>query len=237
MSFLSIPQAGINTDAIVIWRKKLKNYSRITLMTKSQGLITCAVPHRRLMNLKGAGYLQAFNAIHATLQPAADGYYSLVQVDGIYAIPGLLEDFDKITYAAIAGELIIGALGKYEVNPHAYRLISLFSQAIKTKPIRLATIILGWQLLLLGGFVPSRRALQEEDASLFWQDLGQEISKTVRPSIQEAIRQILSYSWKPDCALNLTKEEWNKVETILYAYSMTLFEQDLQSIKFLHLSK
>lgn len=235
MSFLFKPQEGINTDAIVIWRKKLKNYSRITLMTKSQGLITCAIPHRRLMTMKGAGYLQPFCAIHATLKPGQDDHYSLVQVDGMYAIPGLAEDFDTITYAAIAGELIMGALGKYEVNQHTYRLISLYSQAIRTKSIRLATIILGWQLLMLGGFVPSGRALDEEDNNIFWQDMAMNIGRPISLSLRQHLADLLKYNWKPETSLNFSKKDWQGLETLLYAYASLQFERELQAIQFLQM--
>ena len=167
-------QEGINTEAIVIWRKKHKNYSTFTLMTKKEGLIACAIPHRRLINLKGAGYLQAFNAIQATLKPAPEDNFSLDQVDGIYAIQGMTDDFDTIAYAAVAGELIMTILPKYQVDLTSYRLISLFSQRIRHKSIRLATIILGWQLLMLGGFIPSGRALKDphEESQVFWQELA-----------------------------------------------------------------
>lgn len=230
-------QEGINTEAIVIWRKKHKNYSIFTLMTKKEGLIACAIPHRRLINLKGAGYLQAFNAIQATLKPAPEDNFSLDQVDGIYAIQGMTDDFNTIAYAAVAGELIMTILPKYQVDLTSYRLISLFSQRIRHKSIRLATIILGWQLLMLGGFIPSGRALKDphEDSQVFWQELAMDLGRPLSKQFRDILIQILSYAWKEDSVLNLTRQDWQTLEKTLYAYAGSRLEKDLQSINFLQI--
>ena len=202
-------------------------------MTKKEGLIACAIPHRRLINLKGAGYLQAFNAIQATLKPAPEDNFSLDQVDGIYAIQGMTDDFDTIAYAAVAGELIMSILPKYQVDLTSYRLISLFSQRIRHKSIRFATIILGWQLLMLGGFIPSGRALKDphEDSQELAMDLGRPLSNQFR----ESLVQILSYAWKEDSVLNLTRQDWQTLEKTLYAYAGIRLEKDLKSINFLQI--
>lgn len=231
-------QDGINTEAIVIWRQKLKNYSRVTLMTQKEGLITCPIPNRRLMNLKSAGYLQPFNAVQVTLRPSGEGAFSLEQVDGIYAIQGMTDDLDRITYAAIAGELIMATLGKYEADWHLYRLVGAFSKTIRHKSIRLATIILGWQLLMLSGFLPSAKALREDAGGqeLFWEDMADAVGKPISLGLRQIIIQVLSYSWQKGESLNFSKLDWKALEELLYTYASLKLERDLKSVTFLHMS-
>lgn len=227
-------QDGINSKAIVIWRKKFKNYSTFTFMTEKKGLITCAVPHRHLKNMKNAGYLRPFSYLYITVIPSDDENFNLLQVDGIYAIPGLESDLENIAYASIGGELVMSLMGKNDVDLSMYQLLLKFSHMVKEKPFKLGLIILGWQILTLTGFTPSKEAiLQDKGMDEFYLELGQSTSITISLSLKKGLVDILSYTWSNHEVINLSKYTWSDLEKLLYAYVAILLGHELRSVQFL----
>ena len=225
---------GVNTPAIVIWRQKHKNYSVFSFMTQKFGLIRCAVPHRRLVNIRSNGYLQPFSGVYITVTSYGE-HYSLSQVDGKYAIAALESDIEAIAYAAVAGEMILQLAHLDERSPEIFMTVTRYSQMIQKKSVKLGTIILGWQLLALSGFVPLGQALYNhpDDHEEFWQDMAYDLGKPIRLEVRDAIAQVLLYDWTEDSKLNFTKSLWKILEETLYSYTVSRVEAPLQSLSFL----
>ena len=90
---------------------------------------------------------------------------------------------------------------------------------------------------MLGGFIPSGRALKDphEDSQAFWQELAMDLGRPLSKQFREILVQILSYAWKEDSVLNLTRQDWQTLEKTLYAFAGSRLEKDLQSINFLQI--
>ena len=232
-------QDGITCQAIMIWRKKYKNYSSFTFITPKQGIITSAIPHRRLQSLKNSGYLRPFSAVYITVVPSLTGY-TLQQVDGIYAIANLEENLKNISYAAIAGETLMALFAKNDVDVAVYNVTSQFSKAIRTKPIQLASIIFIGHLIALAGLMPSKTAfMRGEGTEEFWLELKFTLGHHVSNEVKWGLSQILQYDWitgrieSTGQTLQLPQKVWRELEQIFYRYIEAHIGRELQSVKFL----
>lgn len=225
----------ITQEAIVLWRRKRKNYSVYNFITPRLGIITSSVPHRRLYSLRSSGYLQPFSRVYITV--SSDGeYYSLQQVDGRSLIKGLENNLDNICYTAFIGELIVTLFTKGEANINLFQLIESFTQQIQFKSLPLASIILGWQLLSLAGFIPTGKEYSKGEMS-FKKEVWQSVGIQVDNDMSLAIEGILNYSWHKDSALSIPKQLWKRLENLLFAYAMIQADKELESVNFLHAMK
>lgn len=223
-----------NYEAIVLWRKKHKNYGVYAFLTKELGIVRCSVPHRSLPRLKAAGYLQPFSHVFVTLQ--ADGeFYNLQQLDGRHLVKSLQSDLNAICYTAFAAELtdalFRGTAGEART---LFRAVACYARALDTKPAPLATVIFGWQLLAMEGYI-SLRSPKEEPVpdSRFWEELQIQTGLTVTAMEQTALLKVLEYKWQKEEALSLTTQQWQRLEQMLFAYSTAILEAPMQSLLFL----
>ena len=227
-------QNTINCDAVVLYRRKRKTYSVVTFLTKQRGILHCSIPQRRWQTLKNAGYLQPFSQVYITLLPNGE-YYDLQQLDGRYLVRSIETDLDSICYAAFAGEFISTAFAVEERDINLYTLVVRFSELIRTKPVPLAVILLGWQLLSLAGFVPSAKAYQQADGvARFVKEFTDTTGFTLSRTAQDAIGQILLYDWQDTTSVQLPRTLWRELERALFAYTTIQLGQELSSLRFLH---
>lgn len=227
-------QGTINCDAVVLYRRKRKTYSVVTFLTKQRGIIHCSIPQRRWQTLKNVGYLQPFSQVYITLLPNGE-YYDLQQLDGRNLIRALESDLDSICYASFAGEFISTAFATEEHDLPLYSLVLRFAELIRTKPVPLAVILLGWQLLSLAGFVPSAKAYQQADGvARFVKEFTATTGFTLSGAAQEAIGQILLYDWRAETSVQLPRTLWRELERALFAYATVQLGQELSSLRFLH---
>lgn len=223
---------GFNTPAIVVSRKKYKLYSVFTFITPSLGLIRASLPHKRLQSLRNSSYLRPFSAMYITVVPDGE-YVKVTQIDGSYVVESLDADLTNIAYAAVASELIQELFALYDVDRTVFDRVVSYSKQIRKRNVRLGTIMLGWQLLALAGTVPQQEAFNDASSiDPFWQEITYTMRRHPSSSFQEALPQVLQYSWGNE-PLELSKSTWKELETILFAYSMKEIGKELQSVKFL----
>ncbi|MBS4912877.1 MAG: recombination protein O N-terminal domain-containing protein [Veillonella sp.] len=228
---------GVNYEAIVLWRRKLKTYSVITFLTRQKGIIRCSVPHKRLQGMRSTGYLQPFSAVIITVEQQGE-YYNLQQIDGKYIIRSIETDLNSICYAAFAGELISKLFPMEERDPSLFSLVYRFSQLVRTKSVPLAVIILGWQLMSKAGFVPSAADYGRENGlDRFLREFRGSTGFSLSRGAIEGLGQILAYSWsttEQQAALQLQKPVWLELERSLFAYATMQLGEELSSLTFLH---
>lgn len=225
---------GQNQPAVVLWHKKRKNYTIYSFITPSLGIITCSVPHRRLHSLKAAGYLQPFSQVVITVQPADDDLYNLQQISGQTLVKSLEGNLQNICYTALAGELVMTFFYHTNADRSLYEKILLYARQIQRKSIPLATIILGWQLVSLAGFMPSPvdyRLGKGTDA--FWDEVGRISFLSIATELKQALGFVLTYDWREGSQLAIGKSQWELLEKLLFAYVDTVAERPLESLRFL----
>ncbi|WP_298706308.1 DNA repair protein RecO [uncultured Veillonella sp.] len=228
---------GVNCEAIVLWRRKHKLYSVITFLTRQKGIIRCSVPHKRLQGMRSTGYLQPFSAVVITVVQQGE-YFNLQQIDGRYLIRSIETDLNCICYAAFAGELISRLFPLEEVDPGLFNLVYRFSQLIRQKPVPLAVILLGWQLLSRAGFVPSATDYAKANGlERFLKEFTGSTGLTFSKKAQEALGQILLYNWSTQESVDLTRPLWLELERNLFAYATMQLGEELGSLTFLHTMK
>ena len=226
-------QDGITTRAIVISRKKFKNYSLFTFITPRRGIVRCSIPHKWLQTLKNSSYLRPFSAVYITFL-LDEEYVNLVQLDGVYSIEQVDKSLSNISYIAIISELINELFQLYDVNEQVFSVIANFSNTIRHKSIRLGTIVLGWQLFSLAGLTPSKEAfLARNGIDEFWDELRSLTGASITGLMKRGIEDMISYSWDSKGPLNISKYTWNDLESLLYLYSTIQLGHELQSVNFL----
>lgn len=230
---MAFTRDGTNTPAIVVWRKKHKLYSVFTFITPGLGIIQCSMPHKRLQSFRSGSYLRPFSGVYITV--VLDGeYMNLTQVDGSYIVESLDTDLTNISYASIAGELILKLFAMYDVDRNVFNRVVQYSKSIRTKSVRLGTIILGWQLLSLAGLTPSIKDFESNNGvDVFFEEIYEVTGKSVGPQLRNSLPQVLSYDWGETTALELGKYAWQELEQLLYQYATHQFGEPMQSVQFL----
>ena len=76
--------------------------------------------------------------------------------------------------------------------------MSRFLQSIQDKPIRLGSIVLGWHMLSLAGFVPQGQHCEDPEvmASLC-DEIYEACQYVVKQELQQGITMLLNYDWIP----------------------------------------
>ena len=173
------------SEAIVLWRKKRKYYSIYAFLTKSEGIILCSVPHKRKANYKEGAYLQPLSRLYLTVAPNGD-MYDIIQIDGISTRD--YESLEDISYATFSGELVSALFEKGTLDRGVYTNMSRFLQAIQDKPVRLGSIVLGWHMLSITGFVPQGQHCKEPEAMA---SLCDEIYETCQYVVKQDLQQAI----------------------------------------------
>ena len=219
------------SEAIVLWRKKRKYYSIYAFLTKLEGIILCSVPHKRKANYKEGAYLQPLSRLYLTVAPNGD-MYDIIQMDGISTRN--YESLEDISYATFSGELVSALFEKGTLDRGVYTNMSRFLQVIQDKPVRLGSIVLGWHMLSIAGFVPQGQHCKEPEAMA---SLCDEIYETcqyvVKQDLQQAITLILNYDWIPTKLLRLNATQWDQLEILLRKILTYQLGYTLHSIEFL----
>ena len=219
------------SEAIVLWRKKRKYYSIYAFLTKLEGIILCSVPHKRKANYKEGAFLQPLSRLYLTVSPNGD-MYDIIQIDGISTRD--YESLEDISYATFSGELVSALFEKGTLDRGVYTNMSRFLQAIQDKPVRLGSIVLGWHMLSIAGFVPQGRHCKEPEAMA---SLCDEIYETcqyvVKQDLLQAITLILNYDWIPTKPLRLNVTQWDQLEILLQKILTYQLGYTLHSIEFL----
>lgn len=224
---------GINCDAVVLWRRKHKTYSTISFLTKQKGILACAVSQREWQRLKNTGYMQPFGVAVITLIPDGE-YFRLRQIDGVQLVRSVESDLDSICYAAVAGEMIAKLFPRGEIDLLLYERVLRYATLIRTKPVPLATILLGWQLMALAGYVPTGAAFSRDtDRNRFLRELERATGFNLSPMATRALGEVLRYDWDPALPVSLPKSIWQELEKTLFAFYTVQCGEELESFRFL----
>ena len=219
------------SEAIVLWRKKRKYYSIYAFLTKLEGIILCSVPHKRKANYKEGAYLQPLSRLYLTVSPNGD-MYDIIQIDGISTHD--YESLEDISYATFSGELVSALFEKGKLDRSVYTNMSRFLQSIQDKPIRLGSIVLGWHMLSIAGFVPQGQHCKEPEAmASLCDEIYEACQYVVKQDLQQAITLILNYDWIPTKLLRLTANQWDQLEILLRKLLTYQLGYTLYSIEFL----
>lgn len=219
------------SEAIVLWRKKRKYYSIYAFLTKLEGIILCSVPHKRKANYKEAAYLQPLSRLYLTVAPNGD-MYDIIQIDGISTRD--YESLVDISYATFSGELVSALFEKGKLDRGVYTNMSRFLQAIQDKPVRLGSIVLGWHMLSIAGFVPQGQHCEDPGAmASFCDEIYETCQYVVNREIQQGIAMLLNYDWIPTRSLRLNANQWEQLEILLRKILTYHLGYTLHSIEFL----
>lgn len=219
------------SEAIVLWRKKRKYYSIYAFLTKLEGIILCSVPHKRKANYKEGAYLQPLSRLYLTVAPNGD-MYDIIQMDGISTRD--YESLEDISYATFSGELVSALFEKGKLDRGVYTNMSRFLQAIQDKPVRLGSIVLGWHILSIAGFVPQGQHYEDPEvmASLC-DEIYETCQSVVNRELQQGIAMLLNYDWIPTKPLRLNANQWDQLEILLRKILTYQLGYTLRSIEFL----
>ena len=219
------------SEAIVLWRKKRKYYSIYAFLTKLEGIILCSVPHKRKANYKEGAYLQPLSRLYLTVAPNGD-MYDIIQIDGISTRD--YESLEDISYATFSGELVSALFEKGKLDRSVYTNMSRFLQSIQDKPIRLGSIVLGWHMLSIAGFVPQGQHCKEPEAmASLCDEIYEACQYVVKQDVQQGIESVLKYDWIPTKPLRLTANQWDQLEILLRKLLTYQLGYTLHSIEFL----
>ena len=219
------------SEAIVLWRKKRKYYSIYAFLTKLEGIILCSVPHKRKANYKEGAYLQPLSRLYLTVSPNGD-MYDIIQIDGISTRD--YESLEDISYATFSGELVSALFEKGKLDRGVYTNMSRFLQAIQDKPVRLGSIVLGWHMLSIAGFVPQGSHFQDSETIVsLCDELYESCQYVVKQDVQQGIESVLKYDWIPTKPLRLTANQWDQLEILLRKILTYQLGYTLHSIEFL----
>lgn len=222
-----------NSEAIVLWKKKRKDSTEFFFLTKEKGILSSTLSNNRLKSLKGFSYLQPFASVIITFLKEKE-YYKLLQVDGRFTVPRLEVDLNHIAYTAMVGELLRKAFHKEQRDLTLYRLVEAYAKALLVKPIPLASLIVGWQLLSQAGFMPDAKHYQEKKArEAFLQELYATTGISLLSNEEVLLGEILAYTWTEKEVLHLTRQGALHLEVALYAYSKVQIGEDLESLDFI----
>lgn len=219
------------SEAIVLWRKKRKYYSIYAFLTKLEGIIHCSVPHKRKANYKEGAYLQPLSRLYLTVAPNGD-MYDIIQIDGISTRD--YESLEDISYATFSGELVSALFEKGKLDRSVYTNMSRFLQSIQDKPIRLGSIVLGWHMLSLAGFVPQGQHCEDPEVmAILCDEIYEACQYVVKQELQQGITMLLNYDWIPTKPLLLTANQWDQLEILLRKLLTYQLGYTLHSIEFL----
>ena len=244
----SLASAGVTERAVIVSQQKRGQAAIFSMVTEDGHLRQGILPNRRLSTMKGAGYLRPFSKVYITLgakkQIGRELHYlqEIQQVDGISVVSTLLDSLENIAYTSIAGELIHLLFSISEGERELFSRLEGYASAIDEKSTRIATIVLGWQLLEIGGFVPRAEVLLStgEEGSLveakqaFWKEVQWATGRIIPISeaFQQGLGNILTYRWG-EGKLSGSESFWKEGEELLFSFSESALGERLKSRSFL----
>ena len=112
--------------------------------------------------------------------------------------------------------------------------MSRFLQSIQDKPIRLGSIVLGWHMLSLAGFVPQGQHCEDPEVmAILCDEIYEACQYVVKQELQQGITMLLNYDWIPTKPLRLTANQWDQLEILLRKLLTYQLGYTLHSIEFL----
>ncbi|MGN0947631.1 MAG: DNA repair protein RecO [Megasphaera sp.] len=225
---------------ILTVRKSSAKQLVVTVLTKEAGLLH-VLARRSTQGKMGYG----------TLAPLAEMAFDVFEKDGVYTLTEYdcrsnrrLRDltWDGYVYSQIFIEMVLFLTAGGEKDDVLYNLVRLYGRAIELKDIRIVTLIAGWQLVALTGFLPDiekvrvfyggtgycgQPAYYLDDAPAGIPDGMAELalSGAVRKTWQTLVR----YAWGTPEKVSLRRGDLKFLEALLYSYVNQCSERQLKA--------
>ena len=149
-------------DGIILAVKKTSAKQLVlTILTHQEGILH-VLARRSTQGKMGYG----------ALAPLAEISFDVFEKDGVHTLTEYdcranwrLRDltWDGYVYSQIFVEMVLLLTASGEKDEELYRLVRLYGRAIEVKDVRIVTLIAGWQLLALTGFLP-----ETDEARIFY---------------------------------------------------------------------
>lgn len=244
----NLATAGVTERAIIVSQQKRGQATIFSMVTEDGYLRQGIIPTRRLTTMKSAGYLRPFSVVYITLGAKKEVgrelhfLQEIQQVDGISTVTTLLDSLENIAYTSVVGEIVQLVFAIAEGEQELFSSLQGYVTAINLKSIRIATIILGWQLLHIGGYVPSPEVLLTEEKGsplgeakeAFWKEVVFSTGRVMPISIafQQGLGHILSYTWSEE-RLSFSESFWKEGEEVFFSFAEAALGERLKSRSFL----
>lgn len=226
---------------ILTVRKSSAKQLVVTVLTRQAGLLH-VLARRSTQGKMGYG----------TLAPLAEMTFDVFEKDGVYTLTEydcrsnkrLRElTWDGYLYSQIFIEIVLFMTAGGEADEVLYNLVRLYGRAIELKDIRIVTIIAGWQLMALTGFLPDI-----DTARVFYQGQGycqqpvyyiddetpeNMTELSVPPSVRQTWKTLVHYPWGTTETVHLRMTDLKFLEALLYNYVNQCSERQLKTPKLL----
>ena len=126
-----------------------------------------------------------------------------------------------------------------EADEVLYNLVRLYGRAIELKDVRIVTLIAGWQLMALTGFLPDI-----DTARVFYQGQGycqqpvyyidDEMPENMKelpltPTVRQTWKTLVHYPWGTEKTVNLRGSDLKFLEALLYNYVNQCSERQMKT--------
>lgn len=233
-SFMTRPSERY--DGIILQVRKTGQHHVLTVFTKQQGLISILLRSSR-KGKQGFGALMALSTI--TFDAVRQGdVYTLSEYDchSNKAIRNLT--LDNYVYSQLFVEMVRALVPPAEPDNDVYRLLQIYTTMIAEKPIRLVTLIAGWQLVGLAGFGPDvdtvrlfRGYADGEPVYYLGDDEAMQMEELhLTPSLRHDWQAMMNYAWGQQGTVHFTGTNVTLLEHLLYQYVEQCSERKLQSL-------
>lgn len=223
-------------DGIILAVKKRGQYHVLVVFTRQQGTIHVLVRTSK-KGKQGFGALLPLSAI--TFDAICQGEtYTLSEYDcqSNKAMRDLT--LDGYVYSQLFVDMTLHLVPPAEPDYQVYELLRLYGCMIQEKPIRLVTIIAGWQLVAAAGFGPDVetvrvfRAYQDGEPIYYLGDEGTEAMTevTLTASLKEDWQAMLTYQWGSNRTVHFKQTNIDILEILLYQYVEQCSERKLHSL-------
>lgn len=214
-------------DGIILAVKKTSAKQLVlTILTHQEGILH-VLARRSTQGKMGYG----------ALAPLAEISFDVFEKDGVHTLTEYdcranrrLRDltWDGYVYSQIFVEMVLLLTASGEKDEELYRLVRLYGRSIEVKDVRIVTVIAGWQLLALTGFLP-----ETDEARIFYrgrgycdqpvyyidyQDRGDMAELPLTPAVRQTWQTLIRYPWGTDETINLRRGDLNFLEALLYNY-------------------
>lgn len=235
-SFYGRPSSHPYDGVILKTRKVSAKQLLVTVYTKQKGLLQ-VLARRSSQGKMGYGALSPLSEITFDVLEKDDAA-TLTEYDCRSNQRLLHLTWDAYVYSQIFVEIVLFMVSPGEQDETIYNLVRLYGRAIELKDPRIVTIIAGWQLVALTGFLPD---IQQVPVFAGGQGyggkpayyLGAEAENMRQISVSPATRQtwqtLVHYAWGRQQPISLRRQDLGFLEILLYNYVSQCRERKMKA--------
>lgn len=235
-SFYGRPSSRPYDGVILKCRKASAKQLVLTIFTCQQGLMT-VLARRSSQGKMGYG----------SLTPLAEITFDVLEKDEVCTLTEYdcrsnqrlrQLTWDSYVYSQIFTEIVLFLTTAGEKDETVYNLIRLYGRAIELKEPRIVTIIAGWQLVALTGFLPDIASAPIFQGGVGYGGqpgyyIGTEAENMQEIPVSESVRQtwqtLVHYVWGSQEKIHLRRQDLAFLEQLLYNYVSQCREKRMKS--------